>query len=160
MTSTKRQNRLRSGSANLKLDRMWLLWVSTSVFPPCGCLYMCVYLQKLHMGDVCIPVVVPLRLLQLLFYISWLVTVVMHQLFSARPPPSLPCPSLTPWLSLRLSHFWWGGLKTQPIKASVIESNTDVTISWLRERKREARLCPVSQWVFVSSPLGELTGFI
>lgn len=51
---------------------------------------------------------------------------------------SLPNPSLTPWLLLRLSHFWWGGLKTQPIRARLTEGNTDVTVS-LIERKEEGR---------------------
>lgn len=37
--------------------------------------YACMYLQKLHMGNVCILVVSPLHLLQILFYISLLVTV-------------------------------------------------------------------------------------
>lgn len=92
-----------------------------------------------HTCSVYVLVVAPLRLRHLLFYISWLVTVVMHWLYG-EPPPLLflPNSSLTPWLLLRLSHFWWGGLKTQPIRARLTESNTDVTVS-LIERKEEGR---------------------
>lgn len=94
MTSTKGQNMLRFSSANLKIHKLTVN-VFTSVFPAYAFLWVCVYIKKLHMGNVCMPVVVPLRLLPLLFYISWLVTVVMHWLCSEQPPPS-SLPTLTP----------------------------------------------------------------